>query len=88
MPFGLQLAYFIRFYGQDAYQNQFYPTSDHIIPYKLFWILSKAMKHAMAMERLNDTQAIASAIGMATSGTDPAVQRMIEAETKEALGEE
>jgi hypothetical protein len=46
------------------------------------------MKHAMAMERLNDTQAIASAIGMATSGNDPAVQRMLEQETKEALGEE
>ena len=88
MPFGLQFAYFIRFYGHDVYQNERYPTADKIIPYKLYWILGKAMKHAMAMERLNDTQAIASAIGMATSGNDPAVQRMLEQETKEALGEE
>jgi hypothetical protein len=72
----------------DVYQNDRYNTKDNIIPFKLFWLFSRAMKHNMAMERITNSQSVAFAIGMAMSGGDPSIKRMGEQEIKDALGTE
>lgn len=86
MPFALQVAMLIRYYGQDTYRNAQYPTSDGIIPYKMFWCLSKTIKAVMAMERLSAARASAHGQAMVEDGKNPAVKRLLNSELDEAFG--
>ena len=57
---------FIRFYGVDMWFNpKLWPTTDGIIPHKLFVIFMGLTTNIMVMEQLMDSQATAQGIGIA-----------------------
>jgi hypothetical protein len=68
MEIGLQIAWFIRFYGQNTYRNLLYETKDKIIPFKLFYYLSKALQHNMAYEVMQTIQGVSLGVGQVWGG--------------------
>jgi hypothetical protein len=68
MEIGLQIAMFIRFYGQNTYRNQLYKTRDRVIPFALFYYLSRALEHNVAYELLQEIQGVSLGVGQVWGG--------------------
>lgn len=64
VPVGLAVAQFIRFYGYDTYQNPSWGTDDNIIPWRMFWFLYRAVPNVLALERINQTRAVAHGVAL------------------------
>jgi len=69
---------FIRFYGHDTYYNEKYPTSDKVIPFKLFRLMYNGMMAAWDFEKLQMIDAINIGIGCAVNPDKPAVKKAIQ----------
>lgn len=82
----LQLARFTRWYP-GLYRQAQYPTSDGVIPVRLFWGLMQARPAVMAEERLQMNRAVGLAIARAMS-EDPKVAATERAERREAFPED
>ena len=55
------MADFRRFYPGE-YRHACYPTRDHIIPFREFWMLYECIGHIEARERLESFRALTNAI--------------------------
>lgn len=62
-----------------------YRTRDHVIPFGLFWIYYRAMAANHALERINQTKAVATAIGMCFANKDADLTEATQAELREAF---
>lgn len=88
MDIGLQIALFIRYYGQQTYRNSLYETKDKIIPFKLFYYLSKTLQHNVAYEVMQNIQGISLGVGQVWGGKDVSkLHRIIDKIQQESLGE-
>lgn len=89
MPFGLQIALFIRFYGYDLYRNSNHPTSDKVIPFKLFELLNNSLGRVVSFEiSMNIHAATLSAASIQGGKGAGKVHRVIDQIWAEAMGSE
>lgn len=58
------VARFIRIYGAGAYWNEAHPTHDHVIPWKLFQLLSARMETMGAVDKVTTAEGVATAISL------------------------
>lgn len=70
----LRIAHFIRHYGHDTYRNPYWPTADHIIPFKRFYVLYEAINATKAWEKLNAVSAHALGQAMTNGSKETAVK--------------
>lgn len=61
-------------------------TRDRWIPWRLFWLLVGQMDGALALQRVNQMQATAKAIGLAFGGSNGKVQAVVAQDIKLAAG--
>lgn len=61
-------------------------TRDRWVPWRLFWLLAGGVDSNMAFWRLNESQAVAKAIGLAFAGKDLRVQAVLGNDIKLADG--
>lgn len=88
MPFALQIAGFIRFYGHDCFRSEHYPTSDKVIPIKEFWILNRAMGHVSAAERLHHARAVSHGTAIGMGGNEEKLAQFYDSERRIMFGGE
>lgn len=79
------IAQFIVFYGAAEYRGPQWPTRDHVIPWRRFLIQYAAMRHVMALQRLNQSRAVSQGVAMAFAKKgDADIQKLIDHELDEA----
>lgn len=67
-PFGFMLGRFIRFWGWNAWQNEMWPTTDGVVPFKVFVQMYHTIPHVEAHEIENASYA--AALGYARAHSD------------------
>lgn len=72
---GLQVCLFINTYGSVAYRDSGYPTSDGVIPFKLFSGMMECINRVKAFNIISDVQAVA--LGNAQVTADDKGQRKV-----------
>lgn len=87
---GLQVCLFINIYGAAAYRDSSYPTSDHVIPFKLFLGMMSSISRVKAFNILSDVQAVALGNAQVTADErgQNKVRRIVTEYRKLAHGEE
>jgi hypothetical protein len=81
-------ASFVRFYGHDAWYSSTWPTTDHIIPFKLFALMSGTIGHLQAAEQMTMTHAVAHAAALSMGdGKDLKLKRLTRQLVKRAYPE-
>ena len=80
------ISVFIRFYGNDTWQNAHYPTSDKIIPVRQFVTLFAAIPHIQAFERISSTHSHFLALAMVNSSDKTAITKLNDTEFGTAYG--
>lgn len=63
----------------NLYLNACWPTSDHIVPWSLFWVLYAEIRRLLALDRLNMSRAVGH-----WYVTDEARRRDLRADQREA----
>lgn len=53
VPAGYLVARFVRFYGRDMFWSRDWPTTDGVIPFRLFYPLLAAIAHLAAGEQVD-----------------------------------
>ncbi len=76
------VALFLRVYGPQTLRGPGWPTRDGVIPWQMFWLLYCQIPRIQAMERLNESTAVAHAIAVSFAGKDPAVEQHTRDELK------
>jgi hypothetical protein len=64
VPSGVLMAR-VRFYWPDVWRDPSYRTADGVIPFPLFWLYAANLSGALAFARVQETRAVACAIGLA-----------------------
>ncbi len=67
------------------WRDRAYRTRGHVIPFGLFWIYYRAMESNLALERIQFTKAVSSAIGLAFAGKDASLPEPLRAELRDAF---
>lgn len=79
------LSRFRRFYSDPSlWRGAHYRTRDGVIPFRLFWIHYRAMPSIQALERIQQTRAVASAIGMAFGKADSGLPESLRSDLRDA----
>lgn len=68
------IARFIKAYGHDFFFNQRWPTRDHIIPFKHFFVMLNALGYVNAAEQLQDVFAVGHGLAMVWNGKEARVK--------------
>lgn len=79
-------AQFIRFYGAAEYRGPQWQTRDRTIPWHLFWVEYRAMRHVHALERLNLARGVTLGLTLAMA-KDAEISRRLDAIMTEAFPE-
>ena len=58
------VAQFVRYYGMETFRGT-WPTADRVIPWGAFWALYEQIPCVQALERINETIAVNTAIALA-----------------------
>lgn len=87
MPFGLQLALFIRYYGAQAWRNSTYPTRDKVIPFRLFYFLNRCLEPNIAYEQVGQILTTSIGVGQGMGGKGvPKLNRIVDGLMQQGLG--
>lgn len=74
MQLGHLICKFIVTYGWNTWYNDRWPTTDKIIPFRLFNLFAASLESVLGAEQLQLAQSTAQGISMAFSGKDQRVK--------------
>lgn len=87
-PFETAWAKFLHVYGPSLWFSEAWPTTDGVIPWRVFLLLYDQMNRVAAYNKMNDSQSIALGIAMAFGGNKGPLQSRLKDIVREAYGED